>query len=239
MEKVFALREMRQSRGVVRKKAADNVLYELLRYNEQENRKRIAYEGRKNSMTQDTHNRKRLFDEVEAYLKKHYIPEKTPSLLDRVKDLVQGGRTGRFGTSHATLGIPSDRTLQNILDAVASMVDTTFAEQLLHLMEQSGEKPSAIYTKAGITKQHFSKIKNNTDYKPTKETALAFAVVLHLSLEETEELIGRAGFTLSNSSKRDLIVKCFIERGIYDVDEINYNLDKRGLGTLTNRRNSA
>lgn len=190
-------------------------------------------------MAQNAQNRKRLFDKVEAYLKKHYIPETSPSVLERVKDLVQGGRTGMFGTSHATLGAPADRTFQNILDAVASMVDTTFAEQLLHLMEQSGQKPSAIYTKAGITKQHFSKIKNNADYKPTKETALAFAVVLHLSLEDTENLIRRAGFTLSNSSKRDLIVKCFIENRIYDMDEINFNLDKRGLGTLTNRRNSA
>ena len=133
---------------------------------------------------------------------------------------------------------PSGQTLKSVLDAIMSATDKTFVERLLFLMERSGKAPSEIYTKAGVTRQHFYKIRSNLDYKPTKETALAFAVVLHLSLEETEELIGRAGFTLSNSSKRDLIVKCFIERGIYDVDEINYNLDKRGLGTLTNRRNS-
>lgn len=118
-----------------------------------------------------------------------------------------------------------------------SATDKTFVERLLFLMERSGKAPSEIYTKAGVTRQHFYKIRNNLDYKPTKETALAFAIALRLSLEETKDLIGRAGFMLSSSSKSDRIVEYFIKEGIYDVDEINYNLDARGLGTLTNRRN--
>ncbi len=187
----------------------------------------------------EKNNRQRLIEAVGAYLEKHYVPEKAPSALDLLGDLLQGGSTGMFGRRHATLGAPTGRELLGILNVVTSALDTTFAEQLLHLMEKSGKKPSAIYTKAGITKQHFSKIKNNTDYKPTKETALAFAIVLHLSLEETKELIGRAGFTLSNSNKQDLIVQYCIKEKIYDVDEINYCLDYFGLGTLTNRRNGA
>lgn len=108
---------------------------------------------------------------------------------------------------------------------------------LLSIIERKGKKISDIYNKAGITKQHFSKIKNNPEYQPSKNTALALAVALNLNLEETEDLIGRAGFTLSKSSKSDLIVEYFIREKIYDVDEINYNLDIRGFETLTNSRN--
>lgn len=137
------------------------------------------------------------------------------------------------------LALPSlsGHALKDILDEIMSTTDKTFVERLLFLMERTGKAPSEIYTKAGVTRQHFYKIRTNIDYKPTKETALAFAIALRLSLEETKDLIGRAGFMLSPSSKSDRIVEYFIKEGIYDVDEINDNLNIRGLGTLTNRRN--
>ncbi len=172
-----------------------------------------------------------LFQAVDAYIKKNYVSE-TAAAVSRLGKVLQ-----QSTLSHASRDFPSGVALKGILDAVMKTADKTFAEQLLVLMEKKGKTPVEIYAKAGITKQHFSKIKNNTDYKPTKETALAFAVVLHLSVDETKDLIGRAGFTLSHSSKRDLIVEYFIKEKIYDMDELNYNLDVRGLGTLTNRRN--
>ncbi len=175
---------------------------------------------------------KEIFQAVETYIKKHYVSETDQAVSDTLGKILQ-----QSVKDHAIGNIPSERTLSGILDAVIKMAGKTFAEQLLALMEKKGKTPSEIYAKAGITKQHFSKIKNNTNYKPTKETALAFAVVLHLSIDETKDLIGRAGFTLSPSSKRDLIVEYFIKEKIYDMDELNYNLDVRGLGTLTNRRN--
>ena len=92
------------------------------------------------------------------------------------------------------------------------------------------------YNKAGIAKSVFSKIKSDSDYHPTKETALAFAVALHLNLEETSDLIGRAGYTISHSSESDLIVEYFIEHRMWNIDEINYQLDFRGHKTLTNWR---
>lgn len=91
-----------------------------------------------------------------------------------------------------------------------------------------------LYAHAGITRQHFSKIKSNVNYQPSKETAL----VLRLLLDETKDLIGSAGFTLSRSSKRDLIVEYFIREGIYDLDAINDILYERGYAPLTNRRES-
>ena len=111
--------------------------------------------------------------------------------------------------------------------------DAGFSETLLKLIDKSGKKDSAIYKKACLSKQHFSKIRNNPDYKPTKSTALALAIALELNLEETKDLIGRAGYALTNSSKFDLIIRYFIEQKIYNVVEINmalYEFDQSLLG---------
>jgi len=141
---------------------------------------------------------------------------------------ILGGGRYSYGSSHST---------EILLESFLKLTEKTFSEMLLSIIESKGKKISDIYNKAGITKQHFSKIKNNPEYQPSKNTALALAVALNLNLEETEDLIGRAGFALSASSKSDLIVKYFIKEKIYDVDEINYNLDVRGFDTLTNSRN--
>ena len=166
------------------------------------------------------------------------LKSSSAGILDSI---FRGDTMDMFGMSRTSYGPPSSGLglgdMNKILDALMSKADKTFAERLLYLIEQSGRSPTDIYTKAGITKQHFYKIKSNPDYKPTKETALAFAVALRLSLEETNDLIGRAGYTLSHSSKSDIIVEYFIKEGIYDVDELNFNLHSRKLGTLTNRRN--
>ena len=120
------------------------------------------------------------------------------------------------------------------LEEALKAADIGFSEALLNLIDQSGKKDSEVYKKANISKQHFSKIKNNPHYKPTKSTTLALAVALELSLEQTKELIGRAGYALTNSSKQDLIVKYFIEHGNYNIIEINialYEFDQGLLGS--------
>ena len=111
--------------------------------------------------------------------------------------------------------------------------DAGFSETLLKLIDNSGKKDSEIYKKANLSKQHFSKIRNNPDYKPTKQTAIALALALELDLEQTKDLIGRAGYALSNSSKFDLIIRYFIEQKIYNVVDINialYEFDQSLLG---------
>lgn len=119
------------------------------------------------------------------------------------------------------------------LEELLRHTDAGFSETLLKLIDRSGKKDSVIYKKANLSKQHFSKIRNNPDYKPTKATALALALALELDLEETKDLIGRAGYALTGSSKFDLIVRYFIEQGIYDVMQINltlYEFDQSLLG---------
>lgn len=111
--------------------------------------------------------------------------------------------------------------------------DAGFSQTLLKLIDKTGKKDSEIYTRANLSRQHFSKIRNNPDYRPTKATALALCIALELDLEQTRDLIGRAGYALTNSSKFDLIVMYFIEEKCYDLNEINaalYEFDQSLLG---------
>ena len=104
---------------------------------------------------------------------------------------------------------------------------------LLMLIKQKGLKNSAVYKKANISKQHFSKLINDPDAKPSKPTAIALALALELDLDATRDLIGRAGYALTNSSTFDLIIRYFIEHKRFNVIEINialYEFDQSLLG---------
>ncbi|MCR5177139.1 MAG: XRE family transcriptional regulator [Anaerovibrio sp.] len=136
------------------------------------------------------------------------------------------------------LGALTVSGLQYLLSEIHNKIKLTFSEKLMELIKEKGKKPAEIYKKADITKEVFSKIKRNKYYHPTKETALAFAIALHLNLKETQDLIGRAGYALSSSIKRDLIVQCFIEAGIYDMYSINEKLIDYGFESLTNKHSA-
>ena len=120
------------------------------------------------------------------------------------------------------------------LDSFLKKKDTGFVEALLDLIQKSGHKNSTIYKRANMSKQHFSKLINNPGVAPTKPTAIALALALELDLAQTNALLGRAGYTLTNSSIFDLIIQYYIERKNYNIVEINitlYEFDQSLLGS--------
>lgn len=102
----------------------------------------------------------------------------------------------------------------------------TFQEYLFRLIDRKGLEDKDVYKKANIDRKHFSKIKSNVNYHPSKRTVLAFAIALELNLDETKDLLLRAGIALSPSNTFDIIMTYCIEHQIRDIYEINCILFK-------------
>ena len=170
----------------------------------------------------------KLFQQVTSYIDRHYVKAHSAHFSTQAV-LASHCRTDQVSAPEDTYcaAVPSS------LEEMLFQEDAGFTETLLKLIDQTGKKDSEIYKRANLSKQHFSKIRNNPRYQPTKATAIALALALELDLEGTRDLIGRAGFALTNSSKFDLIIRYFIERKRFDVMEINlvlYQFDQPLLG---------
>lgn len=109
---------------------------------------------------------------------------------------------------------------KSLADVVNQLKDP-FSQMLLNLIDEKGFTDTEVYKRANIDRKLFSKIRSNPEYKPSKQTAIALAFALKLSLDETKDLLMRAGYALSRSSKFDVIVEFFLEQGICDIYEVN------------------
>ncbi len=117
----------------------------------------------------------------------------------------------------------SDMDARNLEDLISELGES-FHEMLFRKINESGMTDADVYKRANIDRRFFSKIRNNPAYHPRKRTVLALAVALKIDLDETIEFLAKAGYALSPGSKGDLIVKYFIEQGVYDMQVINYAL---------------
>lgn len=118
---------------------------------------------------------------------------------------------------------------ESALDERLKHLTDTFQEYLMYLIESKGLSNADVYKRAYLTKQLFSKIKLNPDYHPDKGTALRLCVGAQLNLDETKDLLARAGYALSPCDKRDVIFSFFIEQEIYDMLDIDIALEEYGL----------
>lgn len=147
-----------------------------------------------------------------------------------------GAETGSFfDKNEAPLpGLPADEDFaieeieQKIAERMAHMSDT-FPQYLFYLINEKGLENSDVYKRAIVDKKVFSKIKNNPDYHPQKLTALCLCIGAMLNLDESKDLLSRAGYALSPCDKTDIIFSYFIEHGIYDMIELDIQLEEHGL----------
>lgn len=126
-----------------------------------------------------------------------------------------------FRACSAAAPAPAAGAAPTELEDLLEHLDAGFSETLLALIDQRGLADAEVYHRANLSRQLFSKIRSNPAYRPTKPTAVALAMALELDVPATQDLLSRAGLTLSRTSKFDVIVRFFLERGIYDIYQLN------------------
>ncbi|MBR2879312.1 MAG: O-acetyl-ADP-ribose deacetylase [Oscillospiraceae bacterium] len=184
----------------------------------------------------------KLFSDIAEYIDDNYVEAHRDSYQERMRRIKQlewveskSHEDMADYTVAAPMAMPAPKACKaagDDLDDWLGNLDAGFSETLLKLIDRSGKKDSEIYKKANVDRKLFSKIRNNPHYKPSKSTALAFAIALELDLDETKDLIGRAGYALSHSSMFDVIIEFFIKKKRYNINEINMVLFDRDQSLL-------
>ena len=121
---------------------------------------------------------------------------------------------------------------EEALDALLAQKQDTFSQQLLSLIDEKGYTDAEVYHRANLDRRHFSKIRNDIYYTPKKATVLSLCIALRLNIDESEDLMNRAGYSFSSCSSFDLIIRYFIEHGEYDIFAVNEMLFHYGLPLL-------
>ena len=166
--------------------------------------------------------------------KKHLMESVSyPSSPERSR----GSRRGYGSVAEALPGLSSRRDKAGAsrpsLSDVMTHVGENFREMLLRLIDEKGLSDPYVYKRANLDRKLFSKIRCNPDYCPSRKTVIALAIALELTLDETADLLSRAGYAFSPGSKADLIVEFCILNKIYDIFEVDMLLFKYGQPTLS------
>ena len=201
----------------------------------------------------------RYTEGANGYVTRTYAPEPPPKKEPSVKYSLPKVDTGvrysergdvRYSLSETDADIPTqgDKFRKDAVEQLFALyslnnaslnkqldstLNLTFTDMLTRYINMKGWRDSKVYKAAQLDRRLFSKIMSDREYKPAKDTALALAIALELTLQQTSDLLDRAGYTLSHSNKRDVIIEYFIREGVHnltDINEVLYKLDQKIIG---------
>ncbi len=179
---------------------------------------------------------RKLYPDLEEYIDRKYVSEKVREeyfgLNSALSDRAYGASLAMEREAPAEECLDFADGHESKLNERIKHLSDTFSEYLLYLIREKKMENAEVYKRAIVDKKIFSKIKNNPDYHPQKLTALCLCVGAKLNLDETKDLLARAGYALSPCDKTDIIFSYFIENEIYDMIELDIQLEEHGLSCI-------
>lgn len=173
-----------------------------------------------------------LLNDDEIVFLKEYSKEKSESVMSIEQISFLGSAPISGGMAAGSVLIP-----KNAIGAIQKFIELhkskeTFSTKILHYIDEQGRKDSEIYKKAGMDRKHFSKLRCDKNYRPTKDTVVALCLALELDVNKAVELLGLAGFSFSGSNERDLTILYCIQSRIYALVDVNQVLDYQGMKAI-------